>query len=546
MIPVVYLSYRPDTPANDYWDQALLYALLRGEIWDMGLKFEVRDSLEGLGGAVIVFPARAQVDCIDELNADLSQLEWVLVMLTGDEESVFPVEKIKHGNCRVWVMSPRKKHEGHRFLGTGWPPQARPSLQQAYHEYMEKPLDFFFAGQITHARRRECQQQLNVMMEKMQGDFLPTQGFTEGMRHLKYFRQMAAAKVAPAPSGPETPDSFRVFEALESGCVPIVDRGPDKFDFPDYWTFFFGEEPPFPVLDTYEQLPGFTQDILDRWPDKNIEVFAWWIGKKRQMAWDLAEDIKELTGVESKEDITVIVPTSPVPLHPQTHIIEQTIYSIRHHLPTAEIILTFDGIRPEQEKLRPAYQEYIRKLLWKCNFEWHNVLPLVFKEHTHQAGMARRALELVKTPLILYVEHDAPLVTDYEIPFKDLGRAITEGDANIIRLHHEAHVLPDHEHLMLDGVQEVQGQPLRKTKQWSQRPHLASKVFYQDMLERYFRPDQKTMIEDIVHGIVQDEARDRMGWFKWRLWIYSPEGNMKRSYHTDARGAEPKFEESFK
>jgi hypothetical protein len=33
-----------------------------------------------------------------------------------------------------------------------------------------------------------------------------------------------------------------------------------------------------------------------------------------------------------------------------------------------------------------------------------------------------------------------------------------------------------------------------------------------------------------------------MGWYNWRLWIYTPEGNIKRSYHLDGRGGDPKFE----
>jgi hypothetical protein len=65
------------------------------------------------------------------------------------------------------------------------------------------------------------------------GTFIPTKGFTQGDPHDLYYRQMADAKVAPAPSGPETPDSFRLFEALESGCVPIADTRVPKNNFSD-------------------------------------------------------------------------------------------------------------------------------------------------------------------------------------------------------------------------------------------------------------------------------------------------------------------------
>jgi hypothetical protein len=88
------------------------------------------------------------------------------------------------------------------------------------------------------------------------------------------------------------------------------------------------------------------------------------------------------------------------------------------------------------------------------------------------------------------------------------------------------------------------GTPMRKTMQWSQRPHLASTAFYRQMLDRYFHPDSLTMIEDVIHGAVIEDCRKDsiMGWYSWRLWIYHPEGNIKRSYHLDGRGDDPKYE----
>jgi hypothetical protein len=56
------------------------------------------------------------------------------------------------------------------------------------------------------------------------------------------------------------------------------------------------------------------------------------------------------------------------------------------------------------------------------------------------------------------------------------------------------------------------------------------------------------MIEDVVHGLViEDCRRDAvMGWYAWRLWIYTPEGNIKRSYHLDGRGSDLKYDMAVK
>jgi hypothetical protein len=67
--------------------------------------------LVGLDGAVIVLPARSQVNYVDQRNADIAQLKWLVLILTGDEEAVFPFEKLNHDNAKLWVMSPRKHRE---------------------------------------------------------------------------------------------------------------------------------------------------------------------------------------------------------------------------------------------------------------------------------------------------------------------------------------------------------------------------------------------------------------------------------------------------
>ncbi len=92
---------------------------------------------------------------------------------------------------------------------------------------------------------------------------------------------------------------------------------------------------------------------------------------------------------------------------------------------------------------------------------------------------------------------------------------------------------------------------MMRTAQWSQRPHLASTAFYRDMIDRYFNPQSRTMIEDVMHGIVHEayQREGEMGWNLWRLWIYTPETDslgIKRSYHLDGRGADPKYDMDIK
>jgi len=240
--------------------------------------------------------------------------------------------------------------------------------------------------------------------------------------------------------------------------------------------------------------------------------------------------------------ITVVVPVSPIKSHPDTEILTETLHSVRTCLPDAEVFLTFDGVRAEQADRADDYTEFIRRILWLANHEFGNMLPLLFNQHRHQTGMMRACLEQIDTPLILYVEQDTPLVTDEPIDWDSIREFISYGHSNVVRLHHEGVIPTDHEHMMHGHDAEF-----IQTSQWSQRPHLASTAYYRRIMESHFTPDAKSFIEDKMHGVL-DQAfrRDGLdGWRQHRVHIWDPgTGNMKRSYHTDGRAGEPKYDDT--
>lgn len=239
--------------------------------------------------------------------------------------------------------------------------------------------------------------------------------------------------------------------------------------------------------------------------------------------------------------ITAVVPVSPIKSHPDTAILTETLDSIRRQLPAAEIVLTFDGVRAEQADRRPDYEEHIRRALWLADHHYGNIVPFVWNEHLHQVGMLRRVLDLIETPLLLFVEQDTPL-TDDLIDWSACIKMLDSGEANMVRFSHEAAIHPEHAHMMHG----LEGQFMR-TSQFSARPHLASVAYYRRMLASHFTPDAKCFTEDVMHGIV-DEAfnLDGMaGWAQHRIWVFHPDtGNIKRSYHTDGRAGEAKYDTS--
>lgn len=236
-------------------------------------------------------------------------------------------------------------------------------------------------------------------------------------------------------------------------------------------------------------------------------------------------------------EVTILIPTSPVKSHPDTGIIDHVIASCRFHFPTARIIIMMDGVRREQEEYRVNYMGYCAMLKekYKKDFGFVESVPQI-----HQVALTRWALEGVSTPFILFVEHDTPIVTDEPVEWNGIFDTVRDGTANSIRLLHEAHILEAHKSLTLETITHA-GIRLTKTLQWSQRPHLARADFYRTMLKQHFSSGANTFIEDKMHSVAQTHP-----WEYCKLMIYNPnDTNIKRSYHTDGREGDKKFDMVF-
>ena len=582
-VPVVWLSLADGIKARGYWDQGLLEEMFEGFLWLPPGMPEVEHVVldehrpwswpppqlvdaelssgtgkivrQYLRGAVVVVPAQhhAHDDAVNWLCQALDSLPWSLVILTGDEAHEFPVERIEGGaNRRVWVMTPENSWVGDRRIGMGFPPHTQPPLIELSAEAAGRRCDWAFAGQITHARRREFVQAARSLEG---GRLFETDHFAAGMDPDAYMRFMAGAKVAPCPSGATTVDTMRLYEALEAGCIPVVDNlNPHRVEA-GYWDWVLPGHA-FPHVTHWDQFAALLPLLLEGWPANANRVFAHWQAHKRAMATWFRDDVRGLQArtadapdreLTIAELVTVVITTSPTIHNPELDHLEAVIDSVRHHLPDSEIILVADGVRPEQETLRDDYEEYLRRVLWKANTShwWRNVLPVLLHSWGHQALATRRALEEVTTPLILFVEHDTPLTAD-PIDWDAATRVVYGGELDLLRFYHEAQIHPDHEHLMLDAPR-VTGLPYVRTVQWSQRPHLASLRFYKRILDEYFGQDSRTMIEDVMHSVVQVHYNEwgEEGWNNFRLGLYHPDGIEKRSDHLDTRSGAPKYDMRF-
>lgn len=572
MIPCYWVSYAG--PVRCRWDEQMLDRIISGFGKRPGrfpkvFHYETLAAFQTptyLESCIVMFPAGDHDEThVDQFNADLAKHRNPVVFFTSDEGSLFPVYKIVHPEMTAFVMTPRTDREypeGAFFIGEG---DADAGSVHDVDPTVDKSTDLFFLGQGRHPRRLEMRAALDEWVACQPPPDVPvvsgrhytwdvgtTPGFLQGVPRERYLELMAQSKVALCPAGTKTQDSFRVYEALTYGCVPVLDAVRNDGESPHYWERLGGDlEVCVPIVkDWAADLDSAIGYALNDWPKSAVRAHEWWHWHRRRLALHLAESLTDSSPVPVSEQITVMVTTSPIPSHPSTAIIESTINSVRHFL-DSEILVMVDGVRPEQADREGDYWEYVRRLMLVAERDG-NITPVVSWLHVHQAELMRRALEHVTTPYVLFVEHDCPF-DGQPIDFEGVLTAMDYYSLNLMRFFHESHVPEGHAHLFLETEPPERhlNIPFIRTMQWSQRPHVARTDFYRALMSQFFAPGARTMLEEVLHGIAefayckQDESL-WSGWDYWRMAVYAPsEGGMRRTLHLDGRDTDPKYEMTF-
>lgn len=513
------INFNKNVPDRGYWDDTMIY-----------------DLIDYPNQSILIFPAgknSKEPYLTESLNYFNSLRGSHLLICTSDEAYTYPIHKIKNPYIAIWTQTPnneereRKVSNVDKYIPIGYTPHLKQNLSTLTDVYNhQKNKKFFFSGQATHDDRKRLVEELKKLD---QNQVHVSDGFSKGLDKDKYLSEMARAIIAPCPGGAVTPDSFRLYEAMELGCIPFANNFSGAGIHPKFWDSF-GNDFPELIYCEWDDFSDKVQYFLDVFPDWNNRVTAGWMRYKSKL-YDQLNDT---------DDITVVVPTSPISSHPDTNILMETIKSIRWHLPSSKIIVTYDGVKEEQKALEGVYKEYIRRSLYKLNTHYKNIYPVIFKEHVHQSGMMKSIMSEINTKYLLYMEHDTPLVTDYNICFRLILADMKSKNMNLVRFHFESHILDVHRKYNL-SYQPING--YMPMLQWSQRPHIAKKTYYEKILHKYF--DQNTFIEDVMHGVVLNdfEKNNKAGWNEHRIFMFHPEdeNNIKRSYHLDGRKGEQKY-----
>lgn len=279
MIPVSRLD------PGEQWDQNLLDRLFTNKLYPTGLTFQHHLGYPATPGAVVMIPGRYWAGKESEITTAIGRYGWVLAIRTSDEEDLFDISGVEHPNLLWWLQSPRVDRTYHaRLIPLGFPPH----FNDLPARLEPKTLNVFLSAQCTHRRRKAAFAALQDIPNSLVN---PTQGFTQGILRTDYRNHMAAARIAPCPSGPVTAETFRVYEALESHTIPLADdQSPSGSQ--GLWNQLFPTAE-FPRYTDPDRLPALIDNNLTSTEVAN-KVTAWWIDQKRTIARALRADLQAL------------------------------------------------------------------------------------------------------------------------------------------------------------------------------------------------------------------------------------------------------------
>jgi len=291
------------------WDQGLLLAMLNGDLWPTAgvrwREFQGEPPPRDQGAVVVVSGImldRKPEECA-VIKEIVAAMPWCVLIHTGDESWEFDTHVFEKPRLKLWMVHPMPgtPQWGHRQRLLGWPWPSRQTLREtSLKPLSERRLDWCFAGHtFEHPSRARLVQLLSTLSG---GEVHVSGGFAQGLPQPDFLRLLAETRIVPCPAGHKTYESLRMFECIEAGCLPVSEREPlcwRQETPPDFWGPILGGPPPWPLVDTWEQLP----DLLAKYKADPVglqqaanKVGAWWQLYKRQYVLDLLDDIVEVSG----------------------------------------------------------------------------------------------------------------------------------------------------------------------------------------------------------------------------------------------------------
>ena len=239
-----------------------------------------------------------------------------------------------------------------------------------------------------------------------------------------------------------------------------------------------------------------------------------------------------------EDKIAVVIPTSPIPSHPDTGIIDAAYEHIRIQLPQASVYILADGVREEQNFLAEKYAQYKQNLREK---NWTNTHIVEFDFFHHEAGMLRNAISDIKEPLILYVMHDC-LLSKEPIDWLGISSTLLQEILSCVFFCYDADLTYWRQSNLVEQFRNITGGDMdifvdggvrySRTISYTGFPHIATTEFFKFILS-HFNRGQIHIDCDEAHEILEKAHK------RFRMGVYVPDGDSSQRFDTlDGRSLE--------
>lgn len=186
---------------------------------------------------------RAIVMCVGkpnvrELKHYLQTIKSGVVIFASEEDAYYPWKEVMHPGleawCQYWHPSTKADIKRENRILLGAPYRIK---DVTIEKHTEKKYLWSFVGQVQNPFRQKA---VEAMKRLPDGYLKVISGFggysEDGMDYDTYLDIMCHSRFVICPAGSMCVDSFRVYEAIECGAIPITDvrspRDPDGFN---YW-----------------------------------------------------------------------------------------------------------------------------------------------------------------------------------------------------------------------------------------------------------------------------------------------------------------------
>lgn len=251
-----------------------------------------------------------------------------------------------------------------------------------------------------------------------------------------------------------------------------------------------------------------------------------------------------------QDKLSVIISASPSPTHPSTHLILETLESLKYlDLPKGiKTILAHDGLRHESRELLDNYEKYLKDLANIIHDQEALHLHLN-KEWTHLNGVLREAVDQISTKYVLVLQHDLPFMKRIDlanlIEFMEKNSEIKHVRFSKSKEPYLWDVDPRYRknyflrhHFSNDGVEMV----LTKTLGWTDNNYLCTKEYFEKVIFPITRK------EKIFPESAMNLASSRFTINLFGNWRYGDIEDGPFIKHTNGRGETeiPRIKNSFK